>query len=405
MINKIDGVSNVKNYSALNFKADTNKVTQQIEEKEFDAKPLANYAKASIDLKNKLKVEPLIPTIYLPEAVDAIKGERVYGSNGDLYAIIDETEKTRTVFTPVEGRDDMFESIVTTDKKTGKIIREQFNRIEGREHKSISIHQFSPETGEEVAYTRYGEDGLEQASKTIYNKNGSSTEICYDYNEKEYRICESSKSGNKRNYVNMSEDMKFMTVESTYESNFNRTNSVAQFYNGALLNAEKYTSNVMPNMMGLDPLKDEDLVPEEILSKSELQKLAEALDGEKTYFSNGAVETVKGKIDDLEVVAKFNPSGEVMELSSEKGDYKVNNYNVMCTTILDENNKKITGDFDKGGKSVTIEKDGKFKEAYYSEKGKITSYYEGEIEKDGKHDCKLSLYYNEKGMLSGAYNF
>ena len=60
---------------------------------------------ASVDFKKKLKVEPLIPTIYLPEAVDAIKGERIYKSNGELYAIIDETDKTRTVFTPVEGSD------------------------------------------------------------------------------------------------------------------------------------------------------------------------------------------------------------------------------------------------------------------------------------------------------------
>ena len=404
MINKINSVGNVKVFSNLNFKSEEKIVSKPTEEREYDAKPLANYAMASIDFKNKLKVTPLIPTIYLPEAVDSIKGERIYNSNGDLYAIIDENDETKIVYKPVKGRDDAFESIVTTDKKTGKIIKEQNNKIEGNEHKEISIRQFSPETGDEIAYTKYEDGALEWASKTLFHKDGSVTEVTYDYEDKEYRIYETSKNGNVRRDLYMSEDMKFITINTSIETKGKRTHSNAEYYNGALLSAEKSTSNIMPNMMGLDPLKDSDLMPEEILTKEELQALAESLEGEKTYFSNGMVESVKGKVSDLEIEAHFNPNGEVVEIITNEKKYNIGDYSIVCTSIIDENYKKITDVFYRGGKGVTIEKDGNFKEAYFSEKGKITSYYEGEIDEDGERDYELSLYYNDKGMLTSAFN-
>ena len=54
MINKINSVGNVKVYSNPNFKSEEKAVSKPTEEKQFDAKPLANYAVASIDFKNKL---------------------------------------------------------------------------------------------------------------------------------------------------------------------------------------------------------------------------------------------------------------------------------------------------------------------------------------------------------------
>ena len=119
MINKISSVENSKVYLNPNFKSEKKAVSKPIENKEFGTKPLANYALASIDLKKKLKVTPLIPTIYLPEAVDSIKGERIYTSAGELHAIVDENDETRTVYHPVEGRDDAFKLIITYDKIQG----------------------------------------------------------------------------------------------------------------------------------------------------------------------------------------------------------------------------------------------------------------------------------------------
>ena len=53
-----------------------------------------------------------------------------------------------------------------------------------------------------------------------------------------------------------------------------------------------------------------------------MQNLAESIEGEKTYFSNGVIESVKGKLEDTEAEASFNPNGEVIEINigSEKYD-------------------------------------------------------------------------------------
>ena len=357
-----------------------------------------------MDFKKKLKVEPLIPTIYLPDAVDAIKGERIYKSNGELYAIIDETDKTRTVFTPVEGSDNMFKTIISYDKKTGNVIKEQYNEIEGREHKNIYIHQFSPETGKEVAFTKYGDEGLEFASKTTYNKDGSESHVCYDYDEKRYHLSEYSKDGNKQKNIYLTEDMKFITVDSSVKTANYKIDTREEYYNGSLLNSERTTSSTMTNMMGLDPMSNDDLAVEKIMTKEEVQALGESIEGEKTYFSNGKVESVKGKVDDLDIEVHFNPIGEVTNIISEKGEIIVEDYSISQSKIIDKNYKITSTEFKHGGSSINLEKDGKFIEVNYSDKGVISSYYEGEIEEDGVREYTLSLLYDENGMLVNAYN-
>lgn len=404
MINKVNGLNNVRMYSTPNFQAKEKEVSKFVENKGLDGKALANYSMASVDFKKKLKVEPLIPTIYLPEAVDAIKGERIYKSNGELYAIIDETDKTRTVFTPVEGSDNMFKTIISYDKKTGNVVREQLNEIEGREHKNIYIHQYSPETGKEVAFTKYGDDGLEFASKTTYNKDGSKSHVCYDYDEKRYHLSECSKDGNKQKNIYLTEDMKFITVDSSVKTANYKIDTREEYYNGSLLNSERKTSSTMTNMMGLDPMSNDDLAVEKIITREEVQALGESIEGEKTYFSNGKVESVKGKVDDLDIEVHFNPIGEVTNIISEKGEIIVDDYSISQSKIIDKDYKITSTDFKFGGSSITLEKDGKFIEAYYSDKGIISSYFEGEIEKDGEREYTLSLLYDENGMLVNAYN-
>lgn len=404
MINKVDSVGNVKVNSNPNFKSEEKTVSKFVENKEFNTKALANYSMASIDFKNKLKVTPLIPTIYLPEAVDAIKGERIYKSNGDLYAIIEQNEKTRTIYTPVEGSDNMFQTIITTDKKTGNVIREQFNEIEGREHKNIYIHQFSPETGKEVAFTRYNEGELECASKIIYNKDGSETRISYDYDNKEYDIFEISKDGRREKSIRMTDDMKFITVNSSYRNNARKVYTRAEYYNGALLNSETTNASTTSNMMGLDYLNDKDMMPEKIITKEEIQELINSIDGEKTFFSNGTVESLKGKYQGSDVKICFNPVGEATEIITEKEQIILDYYFTSHTKFIDKNYKITSTKYKNDGSSVTLEKDGKFIEANYSQKGIISSYYEGEIKEDGRRDYTLSLLYDDKGMLINAYN-
>ena len=404
MINKINNVGNVNLNSKVNFKSKDKNVSKPVEEKSFDASPLANYSIASIDLKNKLKVTPLIPTIYLPEAVDSIKGERIYKSNGDLYAIIDENEKIRTVFTPVKGRDDMFESIITYDKNTGNIIKEQINEIEDGKHKKIFIHEYSPETSKEIGFTRYDDGKLEFASNNTYNEDGSESHICYDYEEKRYHIFEYSKDGKQEKNVFLTEDMRFITVDSSIKTDNQRIDTREEYFEGFLLNSEKRTSTTMASFINDNLNEIEDLAPQKNMTKEEIQILGESIDGEKTYFSNGKVETVKGKIYDLDVEVRFNPIGKVTNIISEKGEINVDDFSVSETKFVDKDYKITSTEYKFGGSTIYLEKDNKFIEAHYSDKGIISSYFEGEIENDGEKEYSLSLLYDENGKLVNAYN-
>ena len=117
MINKINSVGNVKVYSNPNFKSEEKAVSKPTEEKQFDAKPLANYAMASIDFKNKLKVTPLEPICSSQVSFDSIKGEKIYNSKGELYLIVDENEETKTMYSPLEDKNNYLESVIIKDKK------------------------------------------------------------------------------------------------------------------------------------------------------------------------------------------------------------------------------------------------------------------------------------------------
>lgn len=405
MINKINSVGNVKVYSNPNFKSEEKIVSKPTEEKQFDAKPLANYAVASIDLKNKLKITPLKPIEFVPIVGYEIKGEYIYNSNGDLYTIIDETDKTRTVYTPFDNQEDLFENIITTDKETGKIIREQYNEIEDGKIKRISIHQFSPETGKELAFTEYKDGDLKYASKTTYNKDGSESHICYNFEDKKYHIAEFSKDGNQRKYIDLTEDMKFVTIDTSIKTNNKKIKTRDEYYDGSLLNSEKRTSTTMTKITGLEAVKEKDFTLEKILTKEEIQTIGESIKGEKTYFSNGKVESIKGKIANLDVEVRFNPLGEVTDIISEKSEIKVDTHSISETNFINKNNKIITTEYNNGGSTLTFEKDNKFTEINYSDKGIISSYLEGEIEENGERDYNLSLLYDEDGTLISAYDY
>ena len=203
----------------------------------------------------------------------------------------------------------------------------------------------------------------------------------------------------------MSDDMKFVSVRTKEEKKGKEIRSEVKFYNGAIIKAEKHVTATVPNLAGLEPLEDSDLVPEEILTNKELQALADSFEGEKTYFSNGRIETVKGKIFDLDATARFYLDGELAEIKTENGLYEIDGDLVTYTNTIDENNKKIIDNYDDGRKKVTVEKDGNFKKIYYSKDGKIEFYFEGEIEEDGNYNDKLSLFYDKNGVLEDAFNY
>ena len=97
MINKIGVVGNVNVVSRPSFKSEeakANVTVPEIEAKASDA--IANYGMAAVKMVKKFDVKPLEPIMVEPNLVHTIKGERIYTSDGRLYYIVDENEKTKT---------------------------------------------------------------------------------------------------------------------------------------------------------------------------------------------------------------------------------------------------------------------------------------------------------------------
>ena len=408
MINKISIINNNKLFAVPSFRS--NEVKQEVtnpmisESKEdLDLKALESYSMAKIGMNKKYDIQPLIPTIYLPEAIDAIKGQRVFDSQGKLDSIIYEDGDTKTSYIFDKENEGMIKNITSTDKKTGNIIKKQENIIDDGEYDEIYITLYSPTTGKEVYFTAYEDGKPEYASKYIYGKNGSVKTISRNFKYGETYISETSKDGKLYNSIKMSKDMKYVTVNAVKTVKNKEFETSAHFYNGALISVDEKKHTEMPNLVGLEPMSDNDFAPEPELTRLGWQKLAESLEGEKTYYSNGAIESAKGNIEDLEVTAFFNSSGQVKRVVAENEVVEIGENHIKRTEIKKDGIKKTTMIHNDGFRNVIIEKDGRYKEACINKNNKISSYYEGTVDADGERDFEISLYYNETGQLASSY--
>ena len=130
--------------------------------------------------------------------------------------------------------------------------------------------------------------------------------------------------------------------------------------------------------------------------------------GEKTYYSNNAIETNTFELDGEKVVAKFNPDGDITEYSTPSKKVTISEYMQEIEEKLDDERTKTTQFYGDGLEyvDVTIETKDSYKEISYDAKTKNpTHYVEGLIDENGEHDDKTSLYFNKKGMLEDAFQF
>ena len=404
MINKINGVSTIQNQYRVAFRNEET-VTKPAEAKPEVAltgvEALAIYNAPLLKNPEKLDVEPLVPTLIMPEDFDNIEGEKIYTSEGKLHSIVQEDENTKTVLKPAKENDKMISLIVTTDKKTGNVIKEQKNFIKDDKYDEIYINEYSPETGKEISDTCYTDGKPYGASKTVYKTNNETVVVSQNFEDNEYSISKFSKKPDESIYVTFDKNKQLKAASEHKNKDMKQSGIDVDFYNGGMIGIRRYEEITVPNNFGTDKLNDSELVPAESY-KPDFD--AKGLDGEKTHYSNGAIETNSFERNGEKVKAYFEPDGILSKLELADKTISFDGKNQEIKENLAENKVKTTTLYDDGAKKVRVESDKEFKEASFGKNGKADAYCEGSVDENGEDNNTLSLYFNKTGMLEAAYN-
>lgn len=400
MINGINAIGKTYYVTKPSFKAEEKapEIAENLEE--FNSADLvSSYNKAELLLGKKFEVEPLLPTIFHPNYTNAIKGERIYTSDGKLYSIVDENETTKTVYIPNEEDTRFFDSIITTDKESGNVIRKQINTVEDGKYLEMYIAQYSPQTGNILAHSTYNNGELNETSKYIYKDNGAQEVITYVPSRKMYYCDKASADGNTLENLSVSSNLKFGTIDLSRRIKGKEISYNANFYNGGLISFSETKQVVMPNLIGREPLADKDLQPAE---KLDLEGLSPDIkEGEKTYYSNGAVESIIFPFGTIH----YTPEGKINKLVSDKREVEVlDNGNQIIKENLGDNESRTTSYFQDDSVEIRYQNEESYKILSLNKNKSPMSYEEGMIDTEKHDNNSLSLYYN-KGVLESAYGF
>ncbi len=365
---------------------------------------LASYNKAFASTTEPKTVQPLMPTVMQPEAIKYLmqKGTPINNSNGDLNSIVVKNDKTTVVYTmDVLAPNDAISKIETFDNETGNIIQRQenFNIIEkGKLPKaqSIDISKYNPQTGERVADTYYDEEGLQFAREIENLPDGTQKVSIVNFKTKESSIVEKNEAASVSKRTDFDKDGKIKEVETHNWAT--HTTEKTKYKDGKIIGKTEVTQAYpIPNTTGKDPLNDVQLKPS---APVVLNYDPSKVEGEKTYYSNGAVELITTETEHGKVVHAFAPNGDLTGIEYDDGKKSII-YTNGDTSINEELAPDVikTTTYHKDGfvdVNVTDRKNDTEKNAFYEKDGVFASYVE--ISKDNR----MLMDFDKQGNLIGV---
>lgn len=263
---------------------------------------LINKNKDFDDLRTIKKLE-------MPADLTQIGGTPVYNSKGELVLV----EKTFGDKKYVYHNDEV-KTIEAFDKKGNKINEQTcFNNYFGG--KTIVIREFIPDKKDYYSTSYISENGKDfelcDNMKHVFYPDGSEKEFIYEAQEDKYRIIERDNKifnelYNRTIDYNKNKNVEYITehTENSYiDKQIKYVNGVAYS-----INEDRQTTiknNILENK---DFLSDKDLKPHK---KFNFHPDAKNVNGEKTFYSNGNVETNTFIQDGKEVRYEFLPNGEI----------------------------------------------------------------------------------------------
>jgi len=288
------------------------------------------------------------------------------------------------------------------DKKSGKRIFYQGAKIEDGKYVEIEVQQINPLNPNEQISTYYVNGKIEAKNKYINRPDGSEYSV-HAYSNGEINIGEYKKKGNISKFTRMSKDKNEINFDEDITSSKGRLERHISFYNGTPIEVRETKTKTLPNLLNMEILMDKDLKPLPRLNVAKIENDLKENYGEKTYYSNNKLESNKTSLNGVDVLAKFSPSGKLEKVESEYHDLEILDKDHYIITARNDEAKNVTKYF---GDSTVVEftNDNKKKSIRYVENGIPLSYNEYEIDKNGEEKCKKSYYFDDNGIVSGAYD-
>lgn len=328
---------------------------------------LASYNRSIISNPLKPKVLEHLKMEVLPDNIDSIKGEKVYNSNGKLNSVVEKNEKTTNLYY-LDG--DKVNELQVFDNSTGKLLKLQSNVDSG---------------------TGFVKEYYENGSKTSLYMNGQleetvQNEVRPDGTRVEYGCNADGSSiiSETNNYINTKKITSFdndgyLNKITTVDYN-KATQQITNYKKGHIVNNSISNFTPLENPTGKDVLHDLDLVPAQ---QFVLGYNPNSVQGEKTYYSNGKIESIKTKTSNGEVVHNFDLMGKLLDIKTEDNKKIVFNTKSGEVSTIEETlpngNKKITifpnDILEKTVEVVSPDKKNK-KVAKFYQDGKMSSYAE-----------------------------
>ena len=396
---RVNGLSTINFVSRPAFRGDENK--EQIESTEQNVSMKGTEALASYNLsilKHPEKLDNIEPLELIFNPQEEIEGERIYTSEGRLRAIVKEDENTKTIYTPDEENENLIASAEVIDKNTQQVLMKQTNYIEDGQYDGSSwVSKYAD--GRLVQDSSYQNGELTEASINKIVKNNQELSVSKNIEDKEYRIYIDDEKNEHGFYVTLDENKQPKSYGEYVNNSMRQSDKYVKFYNGSVISVEKSEKRIIPNQLGREKLNNPELLP--------APKYKHGIDlkgqkGEISYYSNGAIE--KNIINDGETTAYFDINGNLEKV--KEGNKEFNFYPSGTQEIIEDlgdGKKKITAYYNDGSGKVEIRNKDSYTKIYFEENKRPSSYDEGRIDENGAASHELSLYFNDKGMLTDTW--
>ena len=368
----------------------------------MDAMAAYNQANISKPTEQK-KMEPLVPVIITPESIKDIKGEKIYNSQGTLNSIVDKQDKETVVYKmDISNPEKAVSEIKYYNNQTGKLtkIQKNFNfagsesnpknvetnivelNSDGKVQKASHYYQGKLESTEEF---EYGPDGFKKIYTAVPKGHSSILEICEVTDSA--RLTRFDKDG----------QIKSVDTKDNKTGEFKTT----EYKNGKPIRITNGQNLPIENTTGINPLADPELTPAQPFVLGYDPK---GIQGEKSYYSNGALEKIETQTRDGKVTHLFNPDGSLGVINKENGStifFYNENINGTKSYVIEDKlpngGTKTTEYDDDGSKSVRVKNGESEKELIYNKNGAMVY---GESNK-GKHTY---MEFNKNGELVKSFD-
>ncbi len=309
-MNNVNMIPNISSNKALNVKGVSQKTQDETGlERNIQLDGLSALAAYKMPGKqNVMKLEPTKSIVLLPEDVTALKGEKILNSAGILHSIVQKDNKTTTIYRVNPENTKEISKILVKDNVSGEVIRKQSNFYDSKGVISVEIEEYEPNSHKIIKKTNYERGALEYVKEYLYLEDGRFVQKAYYVDNDNFEVIDRNPS--KATLTKVVYDNKKGKIQRASVENCNDHSYVNYYWdNGVLTRCERGVHKPILNNTGKNPLLDDDLKPMQFFV---LDFDPAVQQGQKSFFSNGKLESIKTHNDGYDLEYCYDIDGKLV---------------------------------------------------------------------------------------------